>query len=165
MIDLETLGNKPGSVIVSLGAVKFGDNAIEDTFYCRVDAASCVALGLKMDAQTVLWWMKQDDAARLEIAKPGEALVEVLERFSQWLGDPEAEVWGNGASFDNVLLTCAYEAAKLRVPWKYTNDRCYRTLRNLRPEVKMQRSGELHNALEDARSQALHLIEILRTLS
>ena len=33
MLDLETLGNKPGSVIVAIGAVKFGNDEILDRFY------------------------------------------------------------------------------------------------------------------------------------
>ena len=45
MLDLETLGNKPGSVIVAIGAVKFGGGEIIDSFYERVDAESCVNLG------------------------------------------------------------------------------------------------------------------------
>ena len=41
MLDLETLGTKPDSVIVSIGAVKFSPTEIYDSFYehvllCRV---------------------------------------------------------------------------------------------------------------------------------
>ncbi len=163
MTDLETLGNKPGSVIVALGAVKFNLDGVYETFYERVDAQSCVALGLQIDVSTVMWWMKQSDAARQEITKAGSALPGVLVRFTQWVGLAEAEMWGNGASFDNVLLADAYERAMLPRPWKYFNDRCYRTMKAMRPDVPMQRTGTAHNALDDARSQAEHLITILKT--
>jgi DNA polymerase III epsilon subunit-like protein len=35
MLDLETLGQKPGSVIVAIGVVKFGNGKIIDSFYGR----------------------------------------------------------------------------------------------------------------------------------
>jgi len=161
MLDLETLGNKPGSVIVAIGAVKFGNREILDSFYERIDAASCLHLGLRLDISTVLWWMRQNDAARHEITQPGSNLIEVLMRFSAWLGDPDAEVWGNGASFDNVLLSDAYDHAQLPRPWKYYNDRCYRTVKNLHPAVVMARRGTHHNALDDAKSQATHLMAMI----
>ena len=163
MLDLETLGNKPGSVIVAIGAVKFGHGEILETFYERVDAESCVQLGLRMDVSTVLWWMNQSDAARKEITQPGGQLSEVLLRFSSWVKDPDAEVWGNGASFDNVLLSDAYDRAQLPRPWTYRNDRCYRTVKSLHPEVPMARGGTHHNALDDATAQALHLMAMVPT--
>lgn len=162
MLDLETLGNKPGAVIVSVGAVKFGGGEIIDSFYERVDAESCVRLGLNMDVSTVLWWMKQNDEARKEITQPGVSIYEVLLRFSKWVNDIDAEMWGNGASFDNVLLAAAYDKAYAMRPWKFFNDRCYRTVKNLHPEVPMNRGGVHHNALDDAKSQALHLMAMLR---
>lgn len=161
MLDLETLGNKPGSVIVAIGAVKFANGEILDSFYERVDAESCVAAGLKLDVSTVLWWLTQSDAARLEITKPGQLLTAVLIRFAAWIGDKDAEVWGNGAAFDNALLAAAYDATATPRPWKFSNDRCYRTAKNLRPDVPMARSGTHHNALDDAESQARHLMAML----
>ena len=165
MLDIETLGNSPGSVIVSLGAVKFGGGEIRDTFYRRIDAESCVRQGLRMDVSTVLWWMKQGDAARAELNKPAEDLANVLLAFSQWL-DPrnEAEIWGNGATFDNVLLAEAYAACRIRRPWKFSNDRCYRTVKALHPHVELTRQGTHHNALDDAASQAKHLMLMLPNL-
>jgi exodeoxyribonuclease VIII len=165
MADLETLGNKPGSAIVALGAVKFGAAGIFDEFYQRIDLQSCLDHGLTMDASTVLWWLKQPDGPRMEITRPGNRLCQVLHDFSEWLGDPNAEIWGNGAAFDNTLLASAFQASGLPLPWKYSNDRCYRTLKALHPEIPMERDGTHHHALDDARSQALHLMRILPNLS
>lgn len=162
MLDLETLGSKPGSVIVSIGAVKFGSDRILETFYERVDAESCVAAGLRVDVSTILWWLTQSEEARLEITRPGAPLTAVLIRFAQWVGDPNAEVWGNGAAFDNALLSSAYHAVGSCPPWKFFNDRCYRTVKNLRPEIPFERHGTHHNALADAESQAIHLMALLK---
>ena len=161
MLDLETLGNKPGSVIVAVGAVKFGAGKILEEFYERVDAQSCVSIGLQMDVSTVLWWMKQSDEARQELSTHGEHINDVLVEFRDWLGDSNAAIWGNGAAFDNVILSDAYAAAGMVRPWKYTNDRCYRTVKSLCPDIPCPHVGMHHHALDDARSQALHLMSLL----
>lgn len=161
MLDLETLGTSPGSLILAIGAVKFSQGEITDTFYQRVDPQSCISVGLKMNVSTVMWWLTQGDEARLEITKPGQLLGEVLQDFSDWLNDPAAAIWGNGAAFDNVLLSVAYEKTGIPRPWKYSGDRCYRTIKSLHPEVLIQPMGTLHNALDDAKAQAVHLMQIL----
>jgi exodeoxyribonuclease VIII len=162
MLDLETLGNRAGAVIVAVGAVKFGDGEVLDTFYERVDAESCIDLGMAMDVSTVFWWMKQNEAARKEIARPGgRAIREVLELFALWASDEDAEVWGNGASFDNAILSEAYALAKIRRPWQFWNDRCYRTVKGLRPTDRVAEVGVKHNALDDAFSQAVHLMQMV----
>lgn len=73
----------------------------------------------------------------------------------------EIRVWGNGAAFDNVILASAYRRVTAGTPWQYWNDRCYRTVKALHPDVPMQRTGDHHNALDDAISQAHQLIAML----
>jgi exodeoxyribonuclease VIII len=160
MLDLETMGNGCDAAIVAVGAVRFDENGVSDKFYEIVDLQSSIDAGLKMDAGTVLWWMGQSDSARSQLMRPGLSLERVLYLFAQWIGD-DALVWGNGASFDNAILSNAYRKTALDQPWKFWNDRCYRTVKNMHPHIKMQRQGTYHCAVDDAESQALHLIEIL----
>lgn len=169
MVDLETLGNGPRSVIVSIGAVFFGDGQIGEEFYSRVDPETCVRAGLVMDADTVLWWMGQSFEARSALIGDGApALKDVLGDFAWFIGArglggvaEQVRVWGNGAAFDNVILGSAYRALRAPQPWKFWNDRCYRTIKELNRHVPLaKRSGTHHNAVDDARSQAEHLMEI-----
>lgn len=162
MLDLETLGNGPNSVIIAIGAVKFDVFGLGEEFYEVVDAQSCIDAGLQLDVSTVMWWMRQSDAARAEFQRTGGPLTEVLQRFTDFLGEDmdNIRVWGNGASFDNVILGNAYRKAKLEQPWKFYNDRCYRTVKNLFPLIELERTGTAHNALDDAKTQAKHLINM-----
>lgn len=166
MLDLETLGSTPGSVITSIGAVEFGGGTVLRRFYQRVNPESCILAGLHMDPQTVIWWLGQSEEARRELTNPDNVpLAKTLQEFSDWL-PAGAEVWGDGAAFDNVLLSCAYEALRMPRPWGYRNDRCYRTLRNLRPDIERQQdtAAVKHHALHDAEQQARHLMNILKAL-
>jgi len=69
-------------------------------------------------------------------------------------------MWGNGASFDNVILSETYLRLGMKAPWPFWKNKCYRTAKGMYPAVEINRSGTHHNALDDARSQAEHLIAI-----
>lgn len=160
MVDLETMGAGPSAAIVAIGAV----DSLGREFYRTVDLASSVTAGGVIDPSTVMWWMGQSDEARAALTSPGAVhIVQALTEFSAWVADLGADVrvWGNGAAFDNVILGGAYDRSGLPRPWAFWNDRCYRTIKSLRPGIKMSRTGTHHNALDDARSQADHLRVLL----
>jgi len=159
MLDLETMGNGVNAAIIAIGAVRF-TNEIKDKFYETIDLRSSVELGLDMDPETVLWWMQQCEDARAQFKQKGKQIQSVLVRFTQWIGD-DAVMWGNGADFDNAILANAYKKCHLEQPWKFWNNRCYRTVKNMYPNIEMVRTGTHHNAVDDAESQALHLLHIL----
>lgn len=164
MLDLETMGNGPNAAIIAVGAVMFDRRSAFQGrgFYRQIDLRSSVNAGLKMDPDTVLWWLQQGKAARNAFKDNGSAglpLDLVLNDFTQWL-PKEPIVWGNGAAFDNVILASAYQVCNLKQPWKFWNDRCYRTIAAMHPDQKQVQLGTHHNALDDAISQAEHLIAI-----
>ena len=173
MIDLETLGKKPGCVILSLGAVMFDPKtkALGPEFYEVISTKSCTKAGLIEDPSTVAWWDKQDIEARTVIAqaqsaKTSKPIATVLKDFKEWMKTHSVEkggrwVWGNGASFDAPILEAAYDACSLITPWEFWGTMCYRSLKNLHPEIKHEFGGTKHNALADAKHQALHLMDIL----
>ena len=166
MLDLETMGNGPNAAIVSVGAIEFDatTNTLGQQFYRVVHLETAVADGGVIDASTVMWWMRQSDDARKDICGDGLPVRQVLAEFATWLSTlgEDVSVWGNGAAFDNVILAQAYRRAGMPVPWSHRNDRCYRTVKAMRPDVKMERTGTHHNALHDATSQATHMMAIIQ---
>jgi|LauGreDrversion4_2_1035121.scaffolds.fasta_scaffold15966_1 hypothetical protein len=173
MIDLETMGTRPDAPIIAIGAVSFDVDTdwVWRTFYVNIDLQSAVSAGAKIDPSTVMWWMKQSDEARaaLTASKP-VGITTALDQFDEWVavvsGGKDAVdlmvdgVWGNGVSFDNTLLSETYKRLGRTPPWPFWKDRCYRTVKSMFQNVPMERSGTHHNALDDARTQAQHLIEI-----
>lgn len=169
MLDLETLGAGPESVIIAIGAVKFDPASTEqalEKFYTVIDPASCTQYGLKMEAKTVMWWMdeKQNEARKDLLNSVMLDLPSALDGFAVWLGENSCPVWGNGAGFDNVILRNAYLKTGLEVPWKFTHDRCFRTLAALCPDIKHEEGWLKHNALNDAVAQTLRLQKIIEAL-
>jgi hypothetical protein len=166
MIDIETLGTTPGSAILSIGAVMFGPAGLGEEFYAPILLTSCTAAGLRIEPDTVLWWMKQSDAARAAaFCDDAQHLIIVLAEFGDWLMKHGAErPWCHGANFDAPLLDAAYRACGMTPPWKYWNVRDTRTLYEL-ADVKVNRArGNHHNALDDARAQAEAAVVALQHL-
>lgn len=166
MVDLETLGP---SLIISLGAVKFNGEVILDKFHVGIDPVDAERYGLKVDATTAwnYWADPKRDAARKRLFElPKVDLFAALDGFGMWIMetpvDDQGSLFGNGATFDNVKLKAAYDAAGIDYPIHYRKDECYRTLKNRFPDVKYTQIGVAHDALDDAASQALHLIEIAK---
>ncbi len=158
MLDLETLDNGPTSAIVAIGAVMFDRAGVDvlTPFYSPVCAQSSIDAGLTIAGRTINWWMHQSDAARAIFADGAPHLADVLTDFASWLPD-DCKLWGNGAGFDNAVLCNAYRAIGHPQPWKFYNDRCYRTA-VAGVTVEREQLGTRHNALDDAFNQAEHLI-------
>ena len=87
-------------------------------------------------------------------------LPSALYGFADWFGD-DKPVWGNGSTFDNVILKSAFAACQIETPWEFWNDKCYRTVKAQAKEIKLQRLGTYHNALDDAISQTKHMQAIV----
>lgn len=170
MIDLETLGVRPGSVILSIGAVEFSPEGLGRELYLVVNTQSCLDVGLATDKSTTSWWDGQGAEARriLVLAQNSlNSLPVALLSLSSFYHEIDAhQLWGNGADFDNALLAEAYRRCGLGpAPWQPAGSRCYRTLKNLAPQVKLARQGTFHNALDDAKSQALHAVALFKALN
>jgi hypothetical protein len=180
MVDLETLGTSPNSVILSIGAVKFDPDtrSISDRFYVVIDKNSCLLNGLTVDPETQKWWDGQKDEAKVVLRqaegvdtfttldghiRAAVSLDEALDEFGEF-AHWNSCVWGNGSDFDNAMLQEAYKKIGRKQPWAYWNNRCYRTMKNMIKDVKFERVGTYHNAVDDAETQAFHLMDILAKL-
>ena len=177
MIDIETLGKNPGCVILTIGAVMFGDERTGEWFYRKISIDDCTRSGLTIDASTLQWWGEQDANVRREAFSGTDKLADTLAYLSAWLGD--SEVWGNGAAFDLGILRAAYMKLGVSEPWRYNGERCYRTLRALSeqhfwgdetlplvnpPDWWQDQTERKHNALYDAAFQGFNAVQMLKDI-
>lgn len=160
MLDLETMGTAPGSAVVQIGAVEFSIYKVGDPLLITISLESCVSAGMRIDPLTVMWWMKQSDAARESLTSTAVSVRDGLQLFADWIGKGRVCIWGDGAAFDNALLASAYRACRMPLPWHYSVDRCFRTIKNVFP-VETVVSEIEHNAAADAVAQAKQMQAIL----
>jgi hypothetical protein len=168
MLDLETLGIRCGSVILSIGACVMGRGFGADrgdAFHSFLKPKPQLAVGCTMDPSTVLWWLAQSEEARqrmiagqLGAVQPMESLLALSEWMDRAAPDPKTrKVWSNGADFDLALLNDLYRRFGLEAPWPYNGARDMRTIL----DIARCKAGDLlappagaHDALQDAYYQS-----------
>ena len=169
MIDIETAGLPPTGALLSIGAVFFDlhTGTLGSTFNRTIHLGSSVKHGGTMDPGTVLFWFRQPAPALHAVAYNGQPVDLVLNDFAAFIADncrvEDVRPWGNGASFDLTIVGDAYKRLGLKTPWNFANERCFRTVRNLYPQIvydPAEKGEGAHNALEDAIFQANHLFKI-----
>ncbi|EFK8370161.1 exonuclease [Escherichia coli] len=173
MIDLETMGKNPDAPIISIGAIFFdpqtGDMGPEFSKTVDLETAGGV-----IDRDTIKWWLKQSREAQSAIMTDeiplDDALLQLREFIDENSGEFFVQVWGNGATFDNVILRRTYERQGIPCPWRYTNDRDVRTMvalglvMDFDARTTIPFEGERHNALHDARYHAKYVSAIWQKL-
>jgi len=157
-IDLETLDVLESAVILSIGIV-VGDSQgnVSEKFHIFPNIQQQIAAGRTISGDTIMWWLGQDEDARLEQMKSKrfgykEAIDETLlflERHS------DASLYlGNAPSFDCDMLA-NFLGTK---PWKFYQERDVRTARMIIPEKARAVPHLAHSALADAEAQYLDFV-------
>lgn len=178
MIDTETLGRTPGSVVRSVAAVEFdpqtGETGRQKVW--KIDLADSIRYGFKVEASTLKWWMMQSDEARREFVEGAETpLEDFLQDFMQFIAATDEgndfTLWCLQLDFDVAMLRSMYSWYNLNVyrcdeevlPWNF------RKVRDVRPYMDALDSAGLlppkvadrHTPLADCLAQinCVHLVE------
>lgn len=142
MIDLECAGKAPDGAIVSIGWCVFDrDGKVVGPYgpmcHGRIDVIvdSAVDKGMKLDADTIAWWFKQEPSTRRLWNAPGaKPLDDALRSLAQvWYDrcqpNPAAGwVWAYPATYDLTILDRAYSLCGFRTPWERKNLMCSRSV-------------------------------------
>ena len=174
MLDLETLSTAHNAAIIQLAAVQFNPMTGEvlDKFNAHIYTESCLLWGMTISKSTVEFWQKQEAEAQNMIlfAENKKPLHEALIEFKQFLNNighfNDVTLWGNGPAFDMSKLAAAYELCGMEKPWKYSNERCVRTLSALMPKLKYDIvfTGTKHDGIADSEHQIKYVHQILAEL-
>lgn len=179
MLSVQSLGVRPGAIIMAFAGVRFDSGGRGEWFYSRVDLRSSFEAGFHIEADALKLWFLNGGSELVNLGAPGgESCLDAFLRFSKWLGRGPVELWGNGSTFDNDLLRSGFRRMGLR-EWKHSSDRCYRTLADpmgggvlrfnceelpLKDPPEWYAEATINNALRDAAGRGAHAIAVLKTL-
>ena len=141
MIDTETLGMSDRSVVVQIHLAAFDLDDPESTvnhFGSTLPLDPQIRAGRTVDADTLVWWLSQEDDARVIFASEEtkgnrDDLYNFLQAAMTWLGhivaaSDETQVWGMGAGFDTRVIKNLVRDFELDWPVHYRGERDLRTL-------------------------------------
>ena len=166
MLDLETLGTRPGCVILTIGAVLFDPYSLKEPgpgIYMRVDADEQIARGREVQEDTLKWWGQQADDVREEALGEGdrvslETMYHDLNRFCVGVGN----IWCQGPAFDIVILENIYRQMGWPTPWQFWQIRDSRTLFGVHGDPREKDRKAAHNALMDCYYQAIGVQQVFK---
>ena len=166
MVDLETMGVSPRSVVLTLGAVTFNPytDEIYDDLYLKIDLDDQDKLGREIDQNTLDWWAKQEPKVMEEaFSSDGRiGLEDAITAFHKFAWGCD-KFWSHGAVFDLMIIEDIYRQLNRPIPWEFWRLRDTRTLFDIK-DPEMEKSVEQHNALFDAIRQAKGVQTVYRKL-
>lgn len=175
-LDIETLSlHRTNAVVSTVGVdVAILDNeqmmapelVVRDTYYWRLDVGEQLRLGRQMDWDTVAWWLRQNDAARQEMAAddtryPLEVFAdEICGVFDRINDATDAQFYlASEPAFDFGNCWALMEAAGHSLPAKHYQIHSQRTIRQLLG-AEQRTSPAVHRADSDAQAQNDEILEI-----
>jgi hypothetical protein len=172
MVDLETMSDKSFGAILSISAVQFdletGETGAE--FHTTATLKSNLEAGLKVDSDTIMWWLIQNEDARRRLwdgekaSKPiGLALYD-FRKFIESLHAADLQMWGNSNRFEYSKLEDAYRVFKQELPWKHTLERDVRTIVSFAPQFKKEEpfTGVKHYGIDDCKHQIKYVVKTFK---
>lgn len=194
MIDKESLSTQPNAAFISLSAVvmdfdaKSPQESLLNRFnmYVKIDSAFAYAENGAghIDPQTIMWWFRQSDAARMDQANGQDEARDmraVLVAFNHWVEDvanlygvhrDRIEIWSCGPMQDQNWLEHAWRdshpdsAFSDKQAWPWWGVRCGRSFLSTYYAVKegVANEGTLHIGIDDCCNQARKLFAIIRSI-
>ena len=164
VIDIETLGTKPGCPILQIGAVRVKDGEIkEDKLIAISNDSLCRNNFRKIDKKTVLWWFYEHPVtfsalisdSVFEGLPTDKALITLIEFCNSDCSS--AFFWSKHPCFDFPILEKAFKTCEVKEPWKFWQIRDIATLED-KLFLKSEPQKNSHNALDDAENEAMTLI-------
>lgn len=160
MIDIETLGTDPDSVILTVGAVKFDPYTLREPAQktnWKLDADEQFGLGRQASESTLEWWAKQDPEIQARaFSEEGRITIDrFFAEFNKYVMGVK-NIWCQGPQFDMVMIEDLYRQKKHHTSWKYWQVNDSRTIFNMMPaDPRKAIQVEAHDAAEDAYWQAV----------
>jgi hypothetical protein len=171
MVDIETMGLLSDSAICSIGAICFNvrDGITGDGFYreCLSLNEQVIQYKRVIYPDTMRFWAQQDSEIQRCFARDRlGSYKEIMTDFHTWMqvsgsGLGNAYVWCKSPQLDIAILEDIFFKLGLDMPWSYKNIVDLRSLSALIPHG-VTYAGVKHNALDDAKNQALQAIDLMR---
>jgi len=159
MIDIETLGTQPGSVIIQIGAKRFDPRTgyvfVRD-FEMGIDPNYPPSLNAIIDAETLKWWLQQDPKVLAKVMSGTHNIVNGMRGLSEYCSGC-THFWAKSPDFDMGLLGYFYGKYYTSTPWTYKNRMDVRTVLEM-ADVTQPPAVTPHDAVSDCEAQIIGVL-------
>ena len=153
MIDIEALDTVNSAIVLSVGAVLFDLSGTHRELYLKPSIVQQIVLGRTSSKSTIDWWKEQT----IPIPEGTGSLIGVFTSLKEMTAVAEC-VWFRGPTYDHCILEHLAGQLDIELPWKFWQVRDSRTLDSFSERRTRSKEAVAHNALSDAKEQALDVI-------
>ncbi len=168
MMDIETLGVKPGCVVMQVAMVRFDHERVyTGGREWNIDIMDQLGAGLTIDMDTLQWWRDQNRTVRGLVMNAGDnryrlplALQDMHDALAIELANKDFKLWANPDWFDLPMVAELYYKSGREYPWprsQTTDARTFLWAAGI-DWGKRTKSIQPHHAIRDAEAQAFDVI-------
>ena len=177
MIDIETLGVHPGSVVLEIGMIPFDLTGKMDVPYVmRINIQNSIDLGFSFDSDTMKWWLENypdliKDHFMNDGYKDARWVMNDVRQYIDSIRNTLQEgtrlyLWSCYPQFDFCKLKEYFKKTGVSVPWEFYEEFDYATIVNspLFDDDQLPQYDTKHRSLDDCRDQIKLLCEAFSRL-
>lgn len=170
MIDIETLGTGPESVVLSVAMLPFGAtiDALGKPIKFGINKEDQFIEGRRIDSATAVWWLRQSPAAIAVMADMQENAVSLSRArgiIAETIGLGYEGIWANDPDFDCAILRNLCPD----ISWPFWTHRSMRTVKALAEVNSIDLSKivnpNAHDPEQDCYTQVRQVMEVHNRLS
>lgn len=159
MLDIETLGTKPGCVITQIACIPFTEDGPgpESTWFRANIDITTYGHNFHIDAATLKWAIEKGvPILRDNQIDAALALLDLANFIARRVKDDNrVKIWANSPTFDCEILEAAWRRFDIQVPWHYWHCLDYRTEMWRDPR---RAEPAAHDATQDCLDQIARLV-------
>lgn len=170
MMDIETLGVTPGSVVTQVALMRFnpfvlGEMDKQNAFCMNIEVGVQIGLGLDINPSTVDFWRKQEARIFLGTLTNARSPSDVISAIRFFFLEKDSKyLWSRGPHFDVPILDFLAAKVDIKLPWGFWNVRDVRTSCSM-AGIVAKKAQDAHNALADCEAQIISVQESYAKLS
>jgi hypothetical protein len=164
MIDIETLGQGPESMVLSIAAVKFDQDKVIKSIELYPCLTEQHGQGQKIDIYTLMWWEKNREILSNYLATARKSLNFCYYQLAFFLyekGD-QTQIWTKSPRFDLQILENLWKNHPHLWDYRSQGDVRAAEFKLRQKQIPLVRPEQSHNSLSDCLAQVQNLQKFLQ---
>lgn len=173
MLDIETLGTKPGCPVVQIAVTYMPALAADEPIPEGLDAYFTNVIPedvryYSIEPDTIQFWMKQlFDGKQPFKGNDSTRESHVEHELANWCREHPADIWmSRGSGFDFPITENVFNVHNQKAPWSFWQICCTRSFQMMAELIglKWEKPAQAHNALNDALCESMNVVRLLRKM-
>ena len=164
MIDIETLGQGPESMVLSIAAVKFDQDQVLKSIELYPDLTEQQLQGQKIEVNTLEWWINHKEILSTYLQKHRKNLTFCYYQLAFFLFEKghQTQIWSKSPRFDLQILENLWKNQPHLWDYRSQGDVRAAEFKLKQKQIPLTRPEQAHNSLSDCLAQVANVQKLLQ---